>query len=51
LVGHFTEDLDNDSAVGRGLRVDIGNKDFAVFEGELFNFAIDFLFSGWWWRV
>jgi hypothetical protein len=43
MVGHFTDDLDDDAAVCRGLRVDRVDEDFAVLEADGGDLVVNFL--------
>lgn len=45
LVGSLTDDLDEDSVLGGGERVDVGNADLALLEIELLNSLLDGLRS------
>ena len=42
-IGHFADDLDDDPAICRGLRVDRVDEDFAVLEPDRNNLVVDFL--------
>ena len=46
VVGHFADDLDNDTTIGGGLRVYRVNEDFAVLETDEGDLFVDFL-NGW----
>jgi hypothetical protein len=44
-VGHFTDDLDDDTAIGRGLRIYGVNVDFAILETDGSDFVMDLLLA------
>lgn len=43
VVGHFTDDLNDDATVGRGLSIDRVDENFAIFETDGRDFVVDFL--------
>ena len=43
LVGHFTDDLDNNAAIRRGLGIYGVDEDFAVLEADRGDLGMDFL--------
>ena len=43
MVGHFTDDLDNNTTICRGLGVYRVNEDFAIFKPDGSDFVVNFL--------
>ena len=46
VVGHFTDDLDDDAAIGGGLRVNGVNENLAILEADGSNLVVYFLLDG-----
>jgi hypothetical protein len=45
MVRHLSNDLDNDAAIGGGLRINGVNEDFAVFEPDGSDLVVNFLWK------
>jgi hypothetical protein len=45
MVRHLSDDLDDDAAIGRGLRIDGMNEDFAVLETDGGDLVVNFLWT------
>jgi hypothetical protein len=45
MVRHLSNNLDNDAAIGGGLRINGVNEDFAVFEPDGCNLVVNFLWK------